>query len=478
MRNRMVIAALLFLLFSVLAGAQEDTRSLLFSPGGNYTRAQAGYRLVTEDDAFLPAEGKGLGQGEFQARARHWLDSLHRAEGAVSYERGVKRAVNWNTSSDWELLSPYVTIDTVGGDLQKEQYKFYARYAGRKDSFLYGGAINYRALHEFRAVDPRPRNVTADLEASAQAGLMLGRSALTLEAAYRKYHQNDDVSFLGARGYNTAIIHYLGLGSDYARFTGSSASNGVRFRGNGFSALLRLEPAGRQGWTAGLSYSYLDIVRQIKGQNEAPITSLLRQELKAYGGYLWPKATLQAQVAYKLNQGTENVLDQTGAFLSLAELTLYREPAVEAKLQACFLKEDVSGIWSLSPAIGFVHIEGERLFPSRSLSLDYGTAAVKGTFERSKGSWDFTAEASLGAHVTFSSALEMPLETLDAKFRDYYTHLYGRFSDTAFSGAALCTVGWKVRKDLRLYLQPRAGYTYYCTNHYRLEVLASLGIDF
>lgn len=474
----MVIALLLLLLSPVPARAQEDTRSLLFSPGGNYTRAQAGYRFVTEDEAFLPAEGKGLSQGEFLARARHWLDSLHRAEGAVSYERGMKRAVNWNTSSDWELLAPYVTIDTVGGDLQKEQYKFYARYAGRKNSFLYSGALRYRALHEYRAVDPRPRNVTADLEASVQAGLVLGGNALTLEVAYRKYHQNDDVSFQGARGYNTAIIHYLGLGSDYARFTGSSASTGVRFRGDGFSALLRLEPAGRQGWTAGLSYTYLDIVRQIKGQNEAPITSLLRQELKACGGYLWPKAMVQGQVAYKLNQGTENVLDQTGAFLPLAGLTLYREPSLEARLQARFLKEAVSGLWSLSPAIGYVHTRGGRLSPSRSLSLDYGTAAVKGTFERRKGSWDFTAEASLGAHVTFSSALEMPLETLDAKFRDYYTHLYGRFSDTAFSGTALCTVGWKVRKDLRLYLQPRAGYTYYCTKHYRLEALASLGIEF
>jgi len=474
----MVIALLLLLLSPVPARAQEDTRSLLFSPGGNYTRAQAGYRFVTEDEAFLPAEGKGLSQGEFLARARHWLDSLHRAEGAVSYERGVKRAVNWNTSSDWELLAPYVTIDTVGGDLQKEQYKFYARYAGRKNSFLYSGALRYRALHEYRAVDPRPRNVTADLEASVQAGLVLGGNALTLEVAYRKYHQNDDVSFQGARGYNTAIIHYLGLGSDYARFTGSSASTGVRFRGDGFSALLRLEPAGRQGWTAGLSYTYLDIVRQIKGQNEAPITSLLRQELKACGGYLWPKAMVQGQVAYKLNQGTENVLDQTGAFLPLAGLTLYREPSLEARLQARFLKEAVSGLWSLSPAIGYVHTRGGRLSPSRSLSLDYGTAALKGTFERRKGSWDFTAEASLGAHVTFSSALEMPLETLDAKFRDYYTHLYGRFSDTAFSGTALCTVGWKVRKDLRLYLQPRAGYTYYCTKHYRLEALASLGIEF
>lgn len=474
----MVIALLLLLLSPVPARAQEDTRSLLFSPGGNYTRAQAGYRFVMEDEAFLPAEGKGLSQGEFLARARHWLDSLHRAEGTVSYERGVKRAVNWNTSSDWELLAPYVTIDTVGGDLQKEQYKFYARYAGRKNSFLYSGALRYRALHEYRAVDPRPRNVTADLEASVQAGLVLGGNALTLEVAYRKYHQNDDVSFQGARGYNTAIIHYLGLGSDYARFSGSSASTGVRFRGDGFSALLRLEPAGRQGWTAGLSYTYLDIVRQIKGQNEAPITSLLRQELKACGGYLWPKAMVQGQVAYKLNQGTENVLDQTGAFLPLAGLTLYREPSLEARLQARFLKEAVSGLWSLSPAIGYVHTRGGRLSPSRSLSLDYGTAAVKGTFERRKGSWDFTAEASLGAHVTFSSALEMPLETLDAKFRDYYTHLYGRFSDTAFSGTALCTVGWKVRKDLRLYLQPRAGYTYYCTKHYRLEALASLGIEF
>jgi len=450
-------------------------QSLLFLPEGNYTRAEIACRVREEDEAFLPAEGRGLVQGEFRATARHRLDSLSRVEGSVLYERGVKRAVRWNTSSDWALLAPYVTLDSLGGDLQKEQYSFHARYARHLGKAFAEGAIDYRALHEYRDFDPRPRNVTADLSFFLAGGVRVGRSALSLEAAYRKYHQNDDLEFMDPRGHNTTIFHYLGLGCHYDRFSASTASMDIRFRGEGFSAALRLEPQDGTGWTGRLSYSWLDIVRQVKGQNEAPMSSLLHQDLRLQGAYKWTRASVSAELSYRLKQGTENVLDQTGAFLPLLELTLFREAVWDAGLAATL----VSGGWTWAPTASFVSRQAEGIYPARHFSLCYLEARLPVTYAApSDGPWTWDAGLTLGAHGCLAADYDIPASLLDERFQAYYAGMYERFSDHAASAVLRGRIARRISTDLMLQLGAEAGYTHYFSAHHCLTVLLSFGIMF
>ncbi|MCR5351217.1 MAG: hypothetical protein K6E35_01815 [Bacteroidales bacterium] len=477
MRNRGILSVYLLALALTL-DAQEPVRSqgqsLLFRPDGDFTRAELGGRIRTEDEAFLPAEGRGLVQGEFRATARHWLDSLSRVEGSVLYERGVKRAVRWNTSSDWALLAPYVTLDSLGGDLQKEQYSFQARYARTIGRAFAEAAIRYRALHEYRDFDPRPRNITADLEFLLSGGVRVGRSALALEAGYRKYHQNGFLSFMDPHGHNTSIIHYLGLGRHYDRFSGSSASMDIRFRGDGFSAALRLEPRDGMGWTGCLSYTWLDIVRQVKGQNEAPMSSLLHQKLLLRGGYKWGHASVFADLSYRLRQGTEHVLDQTGAFLPLLDLTLYLEPTWEAALSGTV---ESSG-WIWAPSARFASRRAEGIYPARHLALRYVEAQLPVAYVAPDGPWTWNAGLTLGAHATLSSACQIPDSLLDERFREYYSQMYARFSDHALSASLRGGIERHLRDGLSLLLAAEAGYTHYFTGHYRIDGHLSFGIMF
>ena len=465
-------ALLLALPLSAQQSVREQGQSLLFLPEGDFTCAEAGFRVRSEDAAFLPAEGRGLVQGEFLLTARHRLDSLSRVEGSAGYERGVKRAVCWNSSSDWALLAPYVTLDTLGGDLQKEQYTFRARYARRIGKAFATGAVSYRALHEYRDFDPRPRNVTADLEILVGGGLQAGRSALSLEAGYRKYHQNGDISFMDPRGHNTAVFHWLALGNHYARL---SPSLGIRFRGEGFSAALRLEPLDGTGWTGRLSYTWLDIVRHAKGQNEAPMSSLLHQDLTLGGGYKWQHASVAADFSYRLKQGTEHVLDGVGSYLSLAELTLYREPAFEAALSGTV----ESGAWTWAPFARFVSRSAEGLYPARDFSLSYAEMLLAATYStHPEGPWAFDAGLSLGGHVTLAGGYHIPASLLDDKFQAYYDTLYERFTDHAASATLRGAVSRRVAGDLWLRLAAEAGYTHYFTGHRRTDALLTLGIIF
>ena len=99
--------------------------AILSTPWLSGTAVQAGYNWSKEKNAVMTQNGDGLSLGEFRATSLKMLDRGDAVEGGVSYQRGVKKNVLWNTTSDFELLYPYVMADTVGGNLQTEQYSFY-----------------------------------------------------------------------------------------------------------------------------------------------------------------------------------------------------------------------------------------------------------------------------------------------------------------------------------------------------------------
>ena len=457
--------------FTARAQTASEGQTILIRPEENRTAAQAGWRSRTEDDALLPAEGRALSQAEFRARAEHSLDSLRRVEGGVSYERGVKRGVRWNTSSDWELLAPYVTVDSVGGDLQKEQYRFFARYASRSgERWMLSLFTDYRALHEYRAVDPRPRNITADLLLGAGGGLITGDYAISLEAGWRIYHQSGNVDFKSPLGMNTAIIHDLGFGRSMARFSGASSSMDVRYRGGGLKVSAVLEPVSRLGWIAGADYSYTDIVRHLKNQNETPLSSLRTHGLALYAGHKWQGALVRARLGSSLRRGLENAVDQTSAFGTAATLPLYRQHSVEAEIDAMVERQ----LWTVHPSLGFSGISASDLYPGSSFKASFAKAGADASLRLGKTlsiSAGAVAQLSLGGDFTL-------LSTPDERTAQYLTHLAQRVSDSCAGGYLGAEAGFATRSRMIFFIRPQLGGTYYFSNHYRLDIQLFTGIKF
>ncbi len=479
MKRSWLILLLLTGAFLPLEGqVRSEGQTLLFREEQNKTQAQIGFRMREEDDAFLPAEGKGLVQGEFRAYSRHSLDSLRRVEGSASYERGVKRAVNWNTSSDWDLLAPYITLDTVGGDLQKEQYRFAARFASRPGRVFYSLWADYRALHEYRNVDPRPRNVTADLQLSATGGLQMGKYAVSVEGGYRKYHQNNDIMFMDSRGSNTSIMHYLGFGRYSSRFSGAKKDMSVRFGGKGFTVKAVLEPEDGLGWIAGSSFSWLRVVRYLPGYNETPISELLVQDMNLYFGRKWTETFVRADASLRIKTGNENIIDQTSAFLKLSGLKMYRGQEWKGRVSAFRIWPGESVSWTLQPSLAYWGARGEGFYNGSDMAFQYAQACAVGGADFQRRSWKFHVEANAAVNLCVSSGLVID-RLPDNRFRAYFDHLYDRRS-AHFARAGLNVyAGRKVAKDMILYVRPEVAYgLYFPESHHRLDVLAAIGIEF
>lgn len=479
MKRLMLIGLLLGVVLPLSGQVRQEGQTLLFQPVDNRTQAQVGFRMREEDDAYLPAEGKGLIQGEFRAHSRHSLDSIHRVEGRVSYERGVKRAVNWNTSSDWDLLAPYITLDTVGGDLQKEQYRFAARFASRPGRFFYSIWADYRALHEYRNVDPRPRNITADLQVSALGGLQMGAYALSLEAGYRRYHQSEDVEFMDPKGNNTSVLHYLGFGRYSTRFSGAKKNTAVRFNGNGFNAHLVLEPVNGLGWMGGASYTWLQVVRHLPGNNETPMSKLLNQEMHLYGGHKWSQAYIRADAQLRVKIGTENIVDQTSAFNVLSGLDMLQVLSWKASVSGFRSWEGERAIWMLLPRLAYSGSSWQNVQPGAGMAFHYAQASATGRAAFRAGAWKFHVEGEAGVRLCVTSSWNLEKLSLDSRFQTYFDHLYGRWSDHTVHGGLKAVAGRKVARDLFLYARPEAAYGHALKEgHHRWDVLVAIGLEF
>lgn len=230
-----------------------------------------------------------LGSGE-----RHWAfeaDTYLKYKsstlwGDASYSNGKRFDVRFNETSDPELVYPYFTADTVGGDLQCERYRFGGGYADHRERWAWGASLHYEAGLYYRSVDPRPRNVTGRLDISVGASYRLfGDYQAGLSVSYRKYKQTNDIDFKNQMGVEK-IYHLTGLGNHYSRFTGMGQD--AYFNGHRWGLTVNLFPESASGFTATANMSRFSFTKILTELNKLPLADCRHYELTAQIGWLHP----------------------------------------------------------------------------------------------------------------------------------------------------------------------------------------------
>lgn len=209
--------------------------------------------------------------------------------GDASYRNGHLRRVSWNETSDAQLLYPYLTADSVGGDMNMEQYRFAGGYADCNGSWAWGVSLSYEAGLYYRSVDPRPRNVTGALDISAGgARRIAGDYYAALSVNYRKYKQTDDIDFKNELGVEK-IYHLTGLGTHYNRFAGTGAE--TYYNGNRIGLTANLHPSSGRGLVFTANISRFTFNKVLTGLNKLPLAHVWHNALTLQGAYLSPGNT-------------------------------------------------------------------------------------------------------------------------------------------------------------------------------------------
>ena len=244
---------------------------------------QIGWEQQNANKAFLPQLGSEINQFSFNAFSYLPLGENSKTWGNAYYKKGIRKKVEWNETSDYLIVYPYVVADSIGGDLDFEEYYFAGGFAQKVKRFTWGVYANYRALIEYRKVDPRPKNIVSDLKASIGMSFELN-THYSLGAALHtgKYKQTNEIKFYSELG--AAITYNLsGLGMDYVRFRRGATS--TFYDGHRYGISLHIFPKNKQGISSSFEYEKFSFEKVISDLNDLPLNTLEQNDLKAEIAY-------------------------------------------------------------------------------------------------------------------------------------------------------------------------------------------------
>ena len=301
--------------------------------------------------------------------------------GDAAYSNSRLRNVCWNETSDPHLLYPYLTADSVGGDINKESYSFAGGYAGSAGRFAWGAQFSYAATIAYRGVDPRPKNVTSQLSLRVGGTYLCGDYGAGIFFEGEKYKQTNDIDFYSEMG-SSKVYHLTGLAMHYVRFAGNnyeSYYNGYRWK-----AGMELHPLSRSGWHAWGVVERFTFEKILSSLNELPMAAVTEYRGSAGAGYkLRIDTTASWGVAVKGSyvdrRGTENIFgDASGnIYQQIASTQPYRNRVAIFSLSGYY----EGGIfkrfsYAIQPRVSNSMLSTSYTYPSRSMEVNHFDVAV------------------------------------------------------------------------------------------------------
>lgn len=380
------------------------------------TTIDASWLFDSQDKARIMEEGDGSNRAAICAEA-YIKKGANDIWGNAGYSIGQRRNVGLNESADYELIYPYVTADLVGGDLHEENYQFSGGFAHKlKGGVTLGATAGYEALLAYRTIDPRPRNLTSDLDFAV--GMSWRWLAVALKAG--KYKQTNVVKFYNETSQPT-VYHATGLGTDYYRFRGTNTDSYYNGRNFGAQVDAAFSSAKVTDYGVHAAYDRFSFDKIISSLNELPMASATEQRFSA-GAHALVGVAPAHSIAVEVNamrlrrDGNENIFGEAenNIYPEIASLTMFRRTLSEGNVRVAY--EYLRGRMRLQPSVtaGYAsdrwrYTEPERLMKAESATVGAGiTASVM--IKRLL----LTASAAFDARLCTSSAWSHPAESQSA----------------------------------------------------------------
>lgn len=392
-----------------------------------YSSFEAKYSYNSQNKAVVQEEGDGSqyvglavsSYGQFGKYSRIWGDA--------GYRNGKKRDVVWNSSSDYLLIYPYSMADTAGGDLNNERYTFGGGCATHIGKWVLGESIKFRAEHEYRTADPRPRDIVSDLELMIGLSYGFRKYNVGVSGGGRFYKQTSDVDFYRESGH-APEYQMTGLGSDYYRFSGSNTES--YYKASGYKLSVQLEPNdSTNGVFVHAMLSDLPIQKVLTALNYLPTNKLYLTCVKAEAGWSqqnqWGRWKVFADWQNEHRQGDEVIAgnSSTNDYRELDWLTMFTATQQTYRLNGAVewgQEQDFEVLLS----VGRQTYESEYVFPNRTLQFEKMMFQTQAQWQREIGRWLLGADLCLSYYLNTSDQMNMPATLLDAQRQLYVNHLY------------------------------------------------------
>lgn len=396
--------------------------------------------------------------------------------GHASYMNGKQYDVTWNSTSDYDLLQPYVLADTLGGDTQRERYRFEGGYATQLGRWLLGAEMLFRADHEYRDVDPRMRGVVNELTFRIGGGYEIHDYRWSAAFEGNVYKQSNSVDFYRELG---VIPEYqmTGLGTEYARFSGDKRS--LHYEGGGVRLLLDADPKSGNGLYGHAELAEHRYHRMVVENYMLPLTDLYTQGAKGVFGWKcmgqrhW---AVYADVDYLKRSGDEHIIgtSATTSFPDRGVLTLYKNHRLNTSLTALYGQSP----WHVQARLGYQSSREEYVYPERRINTAHVYGELSGeAFLHPVRQLTLTCRvrATYAAHT--SDDLLMPFADMSPAFVQMIRHTHD-MAKADYTDVSAQVRGDYQLKNYGLFAELGGGWTGCSAGEHQMSARLSLGITF
>lgn len=383
----------------------------------SWTDLRLNGHLNHKGQAFVRQEGSQDMSLGMEVRSFVVLSQQSRVFGSAGYLNRRQDHVVWNENLDWALIAPYVTGDSIGGHLKGETYYFDGGYTHESGRWLWGIAGGYRATHNYRDQDPRPRNTVSDLTATLTMGYRLGHYRLGISTGFRLYGQQSEILFLSDRG-STSVYHPLGMGMHYVRFAGDRTS--TTHQGLQWSGHLGIHPAGhREGWMGTGGVTRFSVDKKLDDANHLTMARLDVTKWEATIAWLRPHTPttdfgVKLHLDHTTRRGKEYLYGEAGG--SSYSHLIGTSPGISVsatRITSEALWEQLPPAstavgWALRPAIGYGYLNASHRASSRHVRVAALTPHLRARIDYRKRKLHAAAELIAAYHATLTAESRLP----------------------------------------------------------------------
>ena len=440
------------------------------------TSVSVGTTLRNESRAVMPQFGKGEISGNFNANT--FITNKKGATwGNASYTNGKIVDVQFNETSDYAMLYPYTLGDSVGGDLRFQNYRFGGGVnTALNSNWKLGIEAQYRADLAYRQIDPRPKNLVTDLDATIGASRRIaGKYLIGLDLNAGKYKQTNSLRFFSELGVPN-VVHFTGLGTQYYRFQGSNYS--TYYKGYRVGGSLGIVPDG-SGWYGFIAYNYFAFTKIISSLNELPMARAGEHQTSGEIAYLNTEPTawgIKLNADYCRKSGTENIFGDAADNVYPLIMSLEQFSAENLHLQLSALYGQTAEIhdWNISAKVCYLSHSEKYNSPAQHLILAHTGGKVGVQYGYKGKSLHIGISTDLGFYASTSHDLLLYENTIwQNPIRQTYEILSGHFlqSDTSFR------ISYSFGNDIAIFLDARYSYTKFFGNTNQHITSISIGVN-
>ncbi len=311
-------------------------------------------------------------------------DSTTTLWGSAEYLNSNQKNIVWNESIDYELIYPYVTADSVGGNFKNENYSFLGGYSKSFKKIDFGIEVYYNARLASRAVDPRVRNISSDIHIKTGVAFKsILESTIGFYGAYQKYTQSNSVEFLSQIS-RPIVYHLNGLGYFNNVLIGSNLE--AFYDGEGFGLGMQFSPLKSKDIWLTIDFKKITIGKFLVDTISTQISNLENNDLEISLTKLFTSKEdvfgVKLNYSYNTKKGLESVISSRSGLglVVLAQNENYSLRNTVFQLSGVFQRDNQSSLFRLAPYVAYRKYQEDYLLIRSFQYFDYLDKGLKSTY--------------------------------------------------------------------------------------------------